>query len=141
MPLVEPNEEFLEGLYQHLKQRVQGMATQLSPDTEVTKKLNQDEISTLWNTRGMPLDAEWEMWRQLQPDGTPRFTPEQIGLAVFPHREGLAKRGGRIEPREQARWVNSRAQWETAKREAEAAGLPPLAQGVENDSFNPPQTA
>lgn len=122
MAVVEPNEQFLEGLYQAMRARAVDLAKQLAPDAS-GKELTPDEIHLLWNTRAMPLEQEWALWSQTNPDGTPTFTPEQIGLMVFPQREGLAKRGGRVEPREQTLWANQQAKRSAARRVAEP--LPP----------------
>lgn len=121
MALPESNNAFMEGLYQQMKQRAKSMAPMLSTD-EDARKLNADDVSMLWNRRSMPVEKEWELFRARNPDGTPMFTREQIGLMVFPDREGLAKRGGRIEPKDQISFVNQTAQREAMKRQAQ---MPP----------------
>lgn len=118
---VQPTNEFLEGLYQKLKGRAAGMADLVGPGVD-TEKLSDDEISALWNLRAVPIEKEWEMWRQGRTPETahlPTMTREEIGLAVYPNREKLAKSGGRSEPKDFIPWMNKRAEKEAAKRAAQ----------------------
>lgn len=126
---IQPNEAFFAKGYELLKDRARRMAGQVASD-EGAKKLSEDEISTLWNERAMPLEQEWELHRARQADGTPTYTPEQIGLLVFPKREQLAKSGGRLEPNEVTAWANRRAEKEAAKRAAANEQMPPLGSEV-----------
>jgi hypothetical protein len=126
VPLAEPNSDFLEGLWQQARARVGDMAGQFTPDPETTKTLDSGDVETLWNLRAMPLEKEWELHRATKPDGSPMFTPEQIGLMVFPHRERLMKSGGRVEPKEQVRWANQMAKRQQAKRMAQPPPTDPM---------------
>jgi hypothetical protein len=126
VPLVEPSSEFLDGLWEQAKARVADMAGQFAPDKADTRKLTPDDISMLWNTRAMPLEKEWELWRAVKPDGSPMYTREEIGKLVFPEREKLALRGGRIEPKSQISWVNAEAKRQEAKRLAQAPPPDPM---------------
>lgn len=138
MPNAEPDAAFLEGAYQALKLRVQGMAKNLTPDKEA-KRLTPDEISTLWNTRHMTLEQEWELWKALKPDGTPLYSPEAIGMLVFRDRERLAKSGGNVEPADQIKTANRIAKQEAVKRAANAPPPDPLAQPM--TPAGPPEMA
>lgn len=109
-------DEFFEGLYQQQRARAAAMAEASDVDSSV-KKLTPEEFSTIWNRRAMPLEKEWELFRQRNEDGTPTYTREQIGLMVFPDREKLAKSGGKFEPREFIKNANAIARRESAKRE------------------------
>lgn len=120
MPL-QPNDAFYQKGYEILRDRVRRMAGQVKPD-EDTKKLTQDEIDTLWDTRSMPREQEWALWRQ------GNLSREQIGMMVHPYREPLAKSDGRLEPVEVTRWVNKQEQRMQAKR---AAMAPPIEPGLE----------
>ena len=117
MSLPEPNDDFMEGLYQQMKSRAELMAPQLAPDTDA-KKLTPVDVDMLWDRRHMSLEEEWRLWRQTNADGSPMFTREQIGLMVFRDREGLSKRGGRIEPKDQIPWTNQQAKRAEARRAA-----------------------
>lgn len=123
-----PDDAFLEGLYQTIRKRAAGMAVHLQPGYGA-KELDGDELETVWNRRAMPLEAEWELHRAKKEDGTPLYTRRQIGLMVFPDREKLAKSGGRVEPKEVTKWVNSVARRMAAKREQQAAMRPIPTEG------------
>jgi hypothetical protein len=125
MPVSNPDDEYMEGLWQRIKAEVGQMAPMLAPDTDA-RKLNGDDVSMLFNKRHMSLEEEWNLWRAKNPDGTPMFTREMIGLMVFKDREGLAKRGGRLEPKDQIQWVNQQAKREAARRQAQAPPPDPM---------------
>lgn len=107
------NADFLEGLYQAMRKRAEGLANHFKPGYD-TKELTPDDVETIWNRRHLTIEQEWELWRAVNPDGTPMYTPEMIGSMVFKDREGLIRSGGRVEPKEWTRFAN-----QTAKRMAE----------------------
>jgi hypothetical protein len=113
-----PDEGFLEGLYQAMRSRAQGMAPMFQPGADSTE-LTPDDKFTLWERRAIPLEQEWELWRAKNPDGTPMYTREQIGLMVFRDREKLSKSGGHLEPKEWIAEANHLAR-EASKRRAAA---------------------
>lgn len=115
---------FFRGLFEQMKGHAMGMAG--AADADELEKLTPDEKLMLWNRRAMPIEKEWELHREVNPDGTPRYTPEDIGLMVFPDRERLAKSGGRIEPKEFAREANRLAKRAAERRALEAPPPEPL---------------
>jgi len=126
---IQPDGPFIKGLYEKLRQRARMMAPQVDTNGQ-TKDLTPDEISLLWNRRHIPIEQEWELWRQGRTPETadqPQLTREEIGLMVFKDREKLAKMGGRIEPKEFVLWANKQAEKEAAKRAAAAEVAPALA--------------
>ena len=121
---VQPDDVFLEGLYQTFMAHAKGLAPLISSDG--AQKLNQDEIDILWDhPRAMPIEKEWELHRAVQDDGSPMYSPEQIGLMVWPQRERIAKSGGHIEPKDFIRAANRQAARMQVKRQAEPV-LPDL---------------
>lgn len=122
---VQPDDAFMEGLYQTFMSKAKGMAPFINSDG--AKKLTPDEISLLWNKRAMPIEKEWELHRAVNPDGSPMYSREQIGLMVYPERERLAKSGGNIEPKAFIGQANRIAQREAAKRQAAQATEPYLS--------------
>lgn len=111
------DESFLRGAFETLMKRAEGMAPHFAASGG--KKLSDEEIETAWNTRALSVEQEWELWRQGNTPETahlPKLTPEEIGLKVFPHREKLAKSGGRIEPKQFIGWANSYAERQFKKQ-------------------------
>src|SRR5688572_9510132 len=90
---------FVKGLYEAMKKRAADIAPQFAPGYG-TKELTPDDAYEIWHRRAMPLEKEWALWGETLPDGSPKYTPEQIGLLVFPDREKYVKSGGRIEPKD-----------------------------------------
>jgi hypothetical protein len=128
-----PTPHFIEGLYQAMRKRAADLAPHFAPGYG-TKAMTPDDLDAVWNRRAMPLEQEWELHRQKKDDGTPLYTPAQIGLLVFPEREKLAKSGGRVEPSEWISWSNQQAKRQAAKREAQQRQLetPPPMEGESN---------
>lgn len=127
MPDTGPSPEFLKGLYEALRGRAAGLAPHFQPGYD-SAELDGADVETLWHRRSMPLEAEWALHRARNPDGTPTYTREQIGLMVFKDREKLAKSGGRVEPKEWIAWTNStarRMEKKRAARETSEAPTPP----------------
>lgn len=122
MPEPQVDAKFLEGLYQAMRRRAADLAPHFKPGYDA-KELTEDELETVWNRRFLTLEEEWALWRERNPDGTPKHTPEMIGRMVFQQREPLAKAGGRIEPKEQIGWVNQTAQRMARKRAERQAAL------------------
>lgn len=122
-----PTPEFIEGLYDAMRKRAADMAPSFAPGYG-TKKMTPEDVETVWNRRAMPVEQEWELWRAVKPDGSPMYTPAQIGMQVFPEREKFAKSGGRVEPKEWITFANQTAKRMAAKREAQQAALsaPPM---------------
>ena len=123
MPPKMPSDDFLAGLYETMRGRAAGLAPHFQPGYGATE-LDGDDLETVWNRRAMPIEKEWELWRQGRTPETahlPMLSPEHIGLLVFPDREKLAKSGGRVEPHEFISWTNAMAKRMAAKRDAQAA--------------------
>ena len=125
-----PDKDFFEGLYQSMRGRAAGMAERFKPGYG-SKELDGDDLETLWNRRAMSIEQEWALHRELNQDGTPAYTREQIGLQVFPDREKLAKSGGRVEPREFISWTNAMARRMEKKRaeRAQVSAAPLIEEG------------
>lgn len=111
MPEPTEAELFTQGLWTSMKERAAGAARVYGPGSN-NKELTPDEEATIWNTRTMPLEKEWDLWRQ-------GLTPEEIGLQVFGDREKLVKSGGRLEPKDWARKIESLMPRAKALREAQ----------------------
>ena len=118
----EPTPKFIEGLYEAMRKRAADLAPHFSPGYG-TAELDSEDLETLWDRRAMPLEKEWELHRAMKTDGTPLYTPAQIGQLVFPERAKLAASGGRVEPKEQIKWVNRTAQRMAEKRAQRQAAL------------------
>jgi len=136
----KPTPEFIEGLYEAMKARAASLAPHFTPGYG-SKAMNADDEDVVWNRRKIPVEQEWELWRQKKPDGTPMFTPSQIGLMVFPDREKFAKSGGRVEPKDWITFANRTAQRMAAKREAQQQSAemsaPPMTEGAPDDAEHP----
>lgn len=126
--LDQRNEPFMRGAMEAAIEKAKGLAPYFGPGYGA-KKVQPDEINTAWNTREMSVEQEWDLWRQRKPDGSPMYTPEEIGLKVFPHRERLAKSGGRIQPRDWIAWANQQAE-----RQFKQSGQQP-AEGTQTDGM------
>jgi hypothetical protein len=129
MPGPQDTPAFIEGLYEAMRKRAADLAPNFAPGYG-TKEMTPEDVDLVWNRRVMPVEQEWELWRQTKPDGTPMYTPNQIGLLVFPDREKFAKSGGRVEPAEWIPFVNQTAKRMAAKREAQAALSPDPMEGA-----------
>lgn len=112
--LDQRSEAFMRGLWDATKAKAAGMAAYAAPGMG-GRELSDEEIAQAWNTRALSVEQEWDLWRQRKPDGSPQYTPEEIGMQVFPHREKLAKSGGRVEPKDWIGWANRRAEHEQKK--------------------------
>lgn len=109
------NEQFFEGLYQQMRKTAAGMAGAADADDDL-KKLTLDEKLRLWDQRDMPVEKEWELHRAVNEDGSPMYSPRQIGLMVFKNRERIAKSGGNIEPKEFIKEANRLEKLAAARR-------------------------
>lgn len=116
-----PDERRVKGLYQAALENAKGLATHFQPGYG-TKELTPADTDMLWNERALSVEQEHDLWRAVKPDGTPQFTPEEIGLQVFPKRLGLMQGGGRIEPKAQHAWVNTQARRVEKQRQQQMAG-------------------
>ena len=131
-----PTPKFIEGLYDAIRKRAADLAPKFGPGYG-TKALTPDDLEAVWNRRSMPLEQEWNLWRQGRTPETahlPTLTPAQIGLMVFPEREKLAKSGGRVEPSEFISWTNQTAKRMAEKRAARQAAAPPM-EGADPDGM------
>lgn len=129
-----PTPEFIEGLYNAMRKRAADMAPHFAPGYG-TKEMTPEDTELVWNRRAMPVEQEWALWRAVKEDGTPMYTPAQIGMQVFPEREKLAKSGGRVEPKEWITFSNTLAKRMAAKREGQqqaAMAAPPMMEGDPN---------
>lgn len=132
--LDQRSEQFMRGLFETTVEKARGMAGYMSPGLG-GKKLSDADVSLAWNERALTVEQEWDLWRvgrTPETAGQRPFTPEEIGLQVFPKRERIAKSGGRVEPKEWMVWVNQRAEHERKKQEQQAS--PMMAEGQTDGS-------
>lgn len=120
MTETSPGGERAEGLYREALERARGQAPHFQPGYG-TKELTPDEIDLLWDQRALSVEQEHELWRAVNEDGTPRYSPEEIGAQVFDQRLRLASGGGRIEPKDQHAWVNKQAKRAEQRRAQQPA--------------------
>jgi hypothetical protein len=117
--LDQRSEGFLRGLFETTVEKARGMSAYMAPGLG-GKKLSDEDVSLAWNTRALTVEQEWDLWRigrTPETAGQRILTPEEIGMQVFPHRERIAKSGGRVQPKEWFSWVNQRAERERKKKE------------------------
>jgi hypothetical protein len=119
-----PGEERAKGLYQAAVEHAKGLAPHFQPGYG-TKELTPDEIDLLFDQRALSVEQEHELWRATKEDGTPMYSPEEIGTKVFPERLKLASGGGRFEPKDQHAWINKQAKRAEQRRAQQQAMTEP----------------